>query len=155
MDTVRRNTRSIALGLLMLLVVQLFGCNTFVPLVENVPAEKDAKIDARLRVQTRDEALYVFPANQYTVRYNADSTIARVRGWGDKYTSFGLVDRGQFELTSLQIKSVEIEKLSTGRVALIAGAVVGLSVLTFLGVKSVGGDASSGGGRVEGPAAGN
>jgi hypothetical protein len=155
MDAVRRHIQSIALGLLSLLVVQTIGCNTFVPLSETLPADKDAKIDARLRVHTRDEALYVFPANQYTVRYNADSTIARVRGWGDKYTSFGLVDRGEFELTSLQIKSVEIEKLSTGRLALIAGAVVGFSVLTFLGVKAVGGDAGSGGGRVEGPAAGN
>jgi len=155
MDAVRRHIQSIALGLLSLLVVQTIGCNTFVPLSETLPADKDAKIDARLRVHTRDEALYVFPANQYTVRYNADSTIARVRGRGDKYTSFGLVDRGEFELTSLQIKSVEIEKLSTGRLALIAGAVVGFSVLTFLGVKAVGGDAGSGGGRVEGPAAGN
>jgi hypothetical protein len=155
MDAVRRHIKSIALGLLSLLVVQTIGCNTFVPLSETLPADKDAKIDARLRVHTRDEALYVFPANQYTVRYNADSTIARVRGWGDKYTSFGLVDRGESELTSLQIKSVEIEKLSTGRLALIAGAVVGFSVLTFLGVKAVGGDAGSGGGRVEGPAAGN
>ncbi len=155
MNTVRRNAKLISLGLLMLLVMQTFGCNTFVPLADNMPPDKDAKIDARLRVHTRDEALYVFPANQFTVRYNADSTIARVRGWGDKYTSFGLVDRGEFELTSLQIKNVEIEKLSTGRVALIAGAVVGLSVLTFFGVRAVGGDAGSGGGRVEGPAAGN
>ena len=155
MESVRRNTKSIALGLLMLLVVQTIGCNTFVPLSENLPAGRDAKIDARLRVHTRDEATYVFPANEYIVRYNADSTIARVRGWGDKYTSFGLVDRGEFELTSLQIRDVQIERLSSGRVALIAGAVVGLSVLTFLGVKAVGGDAGSGGGRVEGPAAGN
>src|SRR3989339_2062445 len=92
MVSVRRNTKSIALGLLMLLVVQTIGCNTFVPLSENLSAGKDAKIDARLRVHTRDEATYVFPANEYIVRYNADSTIARVRGWGDKYTSFGLVD---------------------------------------------------------------
>lgn len=155
MENMRRNSKSIALGLLMLLVMQTFGCSTFVPLVENVPPEKDTKIDARLRVHTRDEALYVFPAKQFTVRYNADSTIAHVRGWGDKYTSFGLVDRGEFELTSLQIKNVEIERLSTGRVALIAGAVVGISVLAFLGVKAVGGDAGSGGGRVEGPAGGN
>ena len=155
MDAVRRHVKSIALGLLALLAVQTIGCNTFVPLAQNLPSEQDAKPDARLRVHTRDDAVYVFPANQYTVRYNADSTIARVRGWGDKYTSFGLVDRGDFELTSLQIKDVEIERISTGRVALIAGAVVGLSVLTFLGVKSVGGDASSGAGRVEGPAAGN
>jgi len=154
MDTVRIHIKSIALGLLALLVIQTIGCSAFVPLVENASAENGAKIDARLRVHTKDEATYVFPANQYTVRYNADSTIARVRGWGDKYTSFGLVDRGQFELTSLQIKNVEIETLSTGRVALIAGAVVGLSVLTFLRVKAVGGDATSGG-RVEGPAAGN
>lgn len=155
MNTVRRHIKSIALGLLSLLVVQTIGCNTFVPLAENLPPAQDAKLEARLRVHTRDDAVYVFPANQYTVRYNADSTIVRVRGWGDKYTSFGLVDRADFELTSLQIKSVEVEKLSSGRVALIAGAVVGISVLAFLGVRSVGGDASSGAGRVEGPAAGN
>jgi hypothetical protein len=150
-----RRCRTIVAWLLLLLMVQTIGCSSFVPLAENPPPRSDAAIDSRVRVLARDQSQYVFPANQCTIRYAADSTVAVVRGWGDKYTSFGLVDQGFFELKGFQIKDVEIEKVRTSSVVLLAGAVVGLSVLTILGVKVVTGDGSSGRGRTDGPAEGN
>lgn len=154
MTRLQRYRSSIA-WLLLILLVQTIGCTSFVPLTENPLPRNDATIDSRVRVHARDQAQYVFPANQCTIRYGADSTVALVRGWGDKYTSFGLVDQGFFELKGFQIKDVEIEKVRTSSVVLLAGAVVGLSVLTILGVKVVGGDGSSGRGRTDGPAEGN
>jgi hypothetical protein len=155
METVRRHIRPIGFLSLVLLLLQIMGCASFAPLEENQSAGDQANFDARVRVQTRDNLRYIFPSGQCTLKYGQDSTLVAVKGWGDKYSAFGLIDRGYFELTRDQIKEVEIDKLGANQIALIAGAVVGLSVLTYFGVKAVGGDAGSGGGRVEGPAQGN
>ncbi|MBM4160354.1 MAG: hypothetical protein FJ217_04550 [Ignavibacteria bacterium] len=155
MEVVRSHIRLISPLLLVLLLVQIVGCASFVPLEENEQSGQISGLEARLRVLTRDQLTYVFPSQQYTLVYGENSTISEVKGWGDKYSSFGLIDKGYFEITRDQIRMVEIEKVKAGHIALIAGAVVGLSVLAYVGVKAVEGDAGSGRGKAEGPPQGN
>jgi hypothetical protein len=154
MGTARRHIKAIGYLLLTLLSLQLWGCTSFAPLTESDSAGERTPRESRLRVQTRDDHTYIFPSHLYTLKYGADSTISLIKGWGDKYSSLGLIDKGYFEIPKDQIKLVEIEKVTLSQLMLIGGAVVGLSVLAYVGVKVVGGDAS-GGGKDIGPAPGN
>jgi hypothetical protein len=154
METVRRHVRPVGLLFLALLMLQVWGCTSFALLSESSSSGEESMRESRLRVQTRDDHTYVFPSHQYTIKHGADSTISLIRGWGDKYSSLGLIDKGYFEISKDKIKIVEIEKVTIGQLMLIGGAVVGLSVLAYVGVRAVGGDAS-GGGKDVGPAQGN
>lgn len=154
METVRRHIKPIGSLLLILLLLQVWGCTSFVPLADSSSSGQQPMRDARVRVQARDGYTYIFPSGQHTLKYAADSTISLVKGWGDKFSSFGLIDKGYFEIPREQIKVMEIEKVSASQLMLIGGAVVGLTVLAYVGVKAVGGDAS-GGSRDVGPAQGN
>jgi hypothetical protein len=153
METVRRHIKPIGHLLLILLLLQVGGCTSFTPLTETSSNEQPAR-ESRLRVQTHDDYAYIFPSQQYTFKYGADSTVRLIKGWGDKYSTLGLIDKGYFEIRKDQIKRLEIEKVTLSQLMLIGGAVVGLTVLAYVGVKSVGGDAS-GGGKDVGPAQGN
>ena len=137
------------------MLISIVGCASFVPLDEDSSSSQRYNPESRVRVQTRDDCAYVFPGGQHTLRYGPDSAIIAVKGWGDKYNSFGLVDKGYFEIWRDQIRQVEIETVGTSQIALIGGAVVGLTVLAYVGVKKIGGDAGSGRGKGEGPAEGN
>jgi hypothetical protein len=154
METVRRHIKPIGGLLLILLLLQVWGCTSFAPLAESSPSGNQRYRESRVRVQTRDDCTYIFPGGQHTLKYGPDSTISIVKGWGDKYSSLGLIDKGYFEIPRDQIKVVEIEKVTASQLMLIGGAVVGLSVLAYIGVKAAGGDAS-GGGRDVGAAQGN
>jgi hypothetical protein len=154
METVRRHIKPASHLFLGLLLLQLLGCTSFVPLADSSLSGQQPMRDARVRVQTRDDYTYIFPSGQHTLKYGVDSAISLVKGWGDKYSSLGLIDKGYFEIPRDQIKIMEIEKVTASQLMLIGGAVVGLTVLAYVGVKVVGGDAS-GGGREVGPAQGN
>jgi hypothetical protein len=154
METVRRHIKPIGHLLLTLLLLQLWGCTSFVSLSDSSLSGQQPMRDARVRVQTRDECMYIFPSGQHTLKYGPDSTISLVKGWGDKYSTLGLIDKGYYEIPRDQIKIVEVEKLTASQLMLIGGAVVGLTVLAYIGVKAAGGDAS-GGGKDVGPAQGN
>ena len=154
METVRRHIKPMSHLFLILLLLQLWGCTSFVPLADSSSSGQQPMRDSRVRVQTRGDYTYIFPGGQHTLKYRADSTISLVKGWGDKYGSLGLIDKGYFEIPRDQIKVMEIEKVTASQLMLIGGAVVGLTVLAYFGVKAVGGDAS-GGGKDVGPAQGN
>jgi hypothetical protein len=155
MKHIRQYKRLIGQLLLFLMLVSTVGCASFVPLDENGTTSQRYDRESRVRVQTRDDCAYVFPGGQHTLRYGADSAIVSIKGWGDKYNSLGLIDKGYFELRRDQIRQVEIEAVKTSQLALIGGAVVGFTVLAYVGVKNIGGDNSSGRGKGESPAEGN
>jgi hypothetical protein len=140
--------------LLILLSLQVCGCTSFAPLTESSSAGDQSGRESRLRVQTYDDHTYIFPSHQYTIKYGTDSTVSLIKGWGDKYNALGLIDKGYFEIRKDQIKLLEVEKVTLSQLMLIGGAVVGLTVLAYVGVRAVGGDAS-GGGRDVGAAQGN
>lgn len=150
-----RLTATLAITICVSMLLQAMGCSSFRPLGPDDPENPFPSGDTRLQVSLASGYRFEFAAHQYALHLGPDSTVTRVTGWGDEYGPYGLIDRGYYDIPIDERTTIEVERVNTAATIAFAGALVGLGVVTFVGIKSFTSQSSTKSGDRPSPPTGN